>query len=105
MNSKAFDYIIVGGGSAGCVMASRLSEDPSVSVALIEAGGSDASNWVTIPAALIGTVPTKRMNWAFQTVPQAGLNGRQGYLPRGKVMGGSSSINAMCYIRGHASDY
>ncbi len=105
MNSKAFDYIIVGGGSAGCVMASRLSENPSVTVALIEAGGSDASNWVTIPAALIGTVPTKRMNWAFQTVPQAGLNGRSGYQPRGKVMGGSSSINAMCYIRGHASDY
>ena len=105
MNSTTFDYIIVGGGSAGCVMAARLSEDPSVTVALIEAGGSDASNWVTIPAALIGTVPTKRLNWAMETVPQAGLNGRRGYLPRGKVMGGSSSINAMCYIRGHASDY
>jgi len=102
---STFDYIVVGGGSAGCVMASRLSEDPNVTVALIEAGGSDASNWVTIPAALIGTVPTRRLNWAFQTVPQAGLNGRQGYQPRGKVMGGSSSINAMCYIRGHASDY
>ena len=100
-----WDYVIVGGGSAGCVMASRLSEDPNVTVVLIEAGGSDASNWVTIPMALIGTVPKKRMNWALQTVPQVGLNGRRGYQPRGKVMGGSSSINAMCYIRGHASDY
>ncbi len=105
MNNTTFDYIIVGGGSAGCVMASRLSEDSNVTVALIEAGGSDASNWVTIPAALIGTVPSRRMNWALKTVPQVGLNGRRGYQPRGKVMGGSSSINAMCYIRGHASDY
>lgn len=103
--NKSFDYIIVGAGSAGCVLAARLSEDANVTVALIEAGGSDATNWVTIPAALIGTVSTKRLNWAFETVPQAGLNGRKGYQPRGKVMGGSSSINAMCYIRGHASDY
>ena len=100
-----FDYIIVGAGSAGCVLAARLSENANVTVALIEAGGSDATNWVTMPAGLIGTVPTKRLNWAFETVPQAGLNGRKGYQPRGKVMGGSSSINAMCYIRGHASDY
>ncbi len=100
-----FDYIIVGAGSAGCVLAARLSEDANVTVVLIEAGGSDATNWVTIPAALIGTVPTNRHNWAFETVPQTGLNGRKGYQPRGKVMGGSSSINAMCYIRGHASDY
>ncbi len=105
MSSTTFDYIVVGAGSAGCVLAARLSENPNTRVALLEAGGSDASNWVTIPAALIGTVPTKRMNWAFETVPQAGLNGRRGYQPRGKVMGGSSSINAMCYIRGHASDY
>jgi choline dehydrogenase-like flavoprotein len=105
MSEFTFDYIVVGAGSAGCVLAARLSENPNTRVALLEAGGSDASNWVTIPAALIGTVPTKRMNWAFETVPQTGLNGRRGYQPRGKVMGGSSSINAMCYIRGHATDY
>lgn len=105
LTNLSFDYVIVGAGPAGCVLAARLSEDANTSVALIEAGGSDTTNWVTMPAGLIGTVPTKRHNWAFETVPQAGLNGRKGYQPRGKVMGGSSSINAMCYVRGHASDY
>ena len=100
-----FDYVIVGGGSAGCVLAGRLTEDPNCRVALIEAGPSDHSKWVTVPALLGGTVSTRRFNWAFETVPQAGLDGRRGYQPRGKVLGGSSSINAMVYIRGHASDY
>jgi choline dehydrogenase-like flavoprotein len=104
-NKQTFDYIVVGAGSAGCALAARLSEDPKISVVLIEAGGSDASGWVSVPAGLIGTVPTRRMNWAFETVPQKGLNGRKGYQPRGKVMGGSSAINAMIYSRGHASDY
>ncbi|WHZ12355.1 MAG: Oxidoreductase, GMC family [Burkholderiaceae bacterium] len=104
-DAPAFDYVIVGGGSAGCVLANRLSSRPDVRVALIEAGPVDATRWVTVPAGLIGTVSTHRLNWAFETVPQKGLNGRRGYQPRGKVLGGSSSINAMCYIRGHRSDY
>lgn len=104
-DALAFDYVIVGGGSAGCVLANRLSARGDVRVALIEAGPVDASRWVTTPAGLIGTVPTHRLNWAFETVPQQGLMGRRGYQPRGKVLGGSSSINAMCYIRGHRSDY
>ncbi len=101
----AFDYIIVGGGSAGCVLANRLSGNPDLRVALVEAGPASGGRWVSIPAGLIGTVPMHRLNWAFDTVPQSALNGRRGYQPRGKVMGGSSAINAMCYIRGHASDY
>jgi choline dehydrogenase-like flavoprotein len=105
MDTNEFDHVIIGGGSAGCVLAGRLSEDPHRRVALVEAGPSDATRWVTVPAGLVGTVPTRRLNWAFDTVPQPGLNGRRGYQPRGKVLGGSSSINAMVYIRGHRSDY
>ena len=102
---KEFDYIIIGGGSAGCVLASRLSEDPSISVCLIEAGGQGDSWTVNIPAACVMSLPTKINNWAFETVPQKGLNGRKGYQPRGKCLGGSSAINAMIYIRGHRRDY
>ncbi|HML13770.1 MAG TPA: GMC family oxidoreductase N-terminal domain-containing protein, partial [Xanthobacteraceae bacterium] len=100
-----FDYVIVGGGSAGCVVASRLSEDPAVKVALIEAGGPGDSWLVTIPIAAVLVVPTGISNWAFETVPQAGLDGRRGYQPRGRVLGGSSAINAMVYTRGHPWDY
>lgn len=100
-----FDYVIVGGGSAGCVLANRLSEQADLRVALVEAGPAGPSRFISIPGGVIGTVPRKRFNWAFETVPQQGLNGRRGYQPRGKVLGGSSAINAMCYIRGHASDY
>ena len=100
-----YDYVIVGGGSAGCVLAGRLSEDPHVTVCLIEAG-SRGDSWLTrIPGAIFITVPTRLHNWAFETVPQAGLNGRKGYQPRGKVLGGSSAINAMMYARGHRADY
>ena len=100
-----FDYLIVGGGSAGCVLAARLSEDPDLSVALLEAGPPDRSVLVHCPAGIALAAQTGTANWAFETVPQPGLNGRRGYQPRGKVLGGSSSINAMVYARGHRADY
>lgn len=102
-----FDYVIVGGGSAGCVMASRLSEDPNVSVCLIEAGGSGRGILVRAPAMIAGMISgrPKINNWAFETEPQPGLNGRRGFQPRGKALGGSSAINAMLYVRGHPAEY
>lgn len=102
-----FDYIVVGGGSAGSVMAARLSEDPSVQVCLIEAGGSGKDLLIRAPALVAGMISgrPKINNWAFRTVPQPGLNGRKGFQPRGKALGGSSAINAMLYVRGHPSDY
>lgn len=102
---QQFDYLIIGGGSAGCALAGRLSEDPSVQVALLEAGGRGDGMLVTTPLAVIAMLPTRINNWAFETVPQSGLNGRRGYQPRGKALGGTSAINAMVYIRGHRSDY
>lgn len=102
-----FDYVIVGGGSAGCVMAARLSEDPNTSVCLIEAGGNGRDIFVRAPALVAAMVSgrPKINNWAFQTEPQLGLNGRRGFQPRGKALGGSSAINAMLYVRGHSKDY
>jgi len=102
---QSFDYLIVGGGSAGCVLAARLSEDPSVRVALLEAGPPDRNVLIHCPAGLAVLARNGQANWAFETVPQPGLNGRRGYQPRGKVLGGSSSVNAMVYTRGHRSDY
>ena len=99
------DFIVVGGGSGGCAVAGRLSEDPQTSVTLLEAGGTN-DNWVvTTPGALVLMVSGKVNNWALETVPQAGLNGRIGYQPRGKGLGGSSAINAMVYIRGLRNVY
>ncbi|MCE9660707.1 MAG: choline dehydrogenase [Burkholderiales bacterium] len=102
---QEFDYVIVGGGSAGCVLAARLSEDPAVTVCLLEAGPADKSVLIHCPAGLAVLAKNGAANWAFQTVPQAGLNGRRGYQPRGKVLGGSSSVNAMIYLRGQPRDY
>ncbi|HTX31127.1 MAG TPA: GMC family oxidoreductase N-terminal domain-containing protein [Solirubrobacteraceae bacterium] len=99
-----YDYVIVGAGSAGCVLANRLSEDPSVRVLLIEAGGKDRSPNIKIPAAFPNQFHTK-LDWDFATEPEPGVDGRSLYVPRGKSLGGSSSMNAMLYVRGRPFDY
>lgn len=100
-----YDYIIVGAGSAGCVLANRLSADPRTSVLLLEAGPSDWHPFLHMPAGIAKLVGKKGVNWDYQTAPEPQLGGRSLWWPRGKVLGGSSSINAMCYIRGNARDY
>ncbi|HZS85662.1 MAG TPA: choline dehydrogenase [Stellaceae bacterium] len=99
------DYVIIGAGSAGCVLANRLSEDPTCRVVVIEAGGKDRSIWIHIPIGYGKTITDRRVNWCYETEPDEGVAGRRIFWPRGKVLGGSSSINGLVYIRGQAEDY
>ncbi|MEK9970724.1 MAG: GMC family oxidoreductase N-terminal domain-containing protein [Ferrovibrio sp.] len=100
-----FDYIVIGGGSAGCVLARRLSNDGVSRVCLLEAGPPDDIVLCRVPLGAAAFIPTKWRNWGFDTEPQPALNGRRGYQPRGRMLGGSSGMNAMIYMRGHPSDY
>jgi choline dehydrogenase len=105
MDSEEFDYIIVGAGSAGCVLANRLSADPNNRVLILEAGGRDNWIWFHVPAGFLYAISNPRADWCYMTEPEKGLGGRSIFCPRGKVIGGSSAINAMVYIRGQAADY
>ncbi|MFD2207122.1 choline dehydrogenase [Kiloniella antarctica] len=105
MLNNTFDYIIVGAGSAGCVLANRLSKNPDRSVLLIEAGGSDGSIFIQMPTALSIPMNMSRYNWEFESEPEPWMNDRRMHCPRGKVLGGSSSINGMVYVRGHGCDF
>ncbi len=104
-DSTTFDYVIIGGGSAGCVLANRLSKDPSNSVCLLEAGGKDNWIWFHIPVGYLFAIGNPRSDWMFKTESEPGLNGRVLNYPRGKVLGGCSAINAMIYMRGQREDY
>jgi choline dehydrogenase len=105
VNFGEFDYIIVGAGSAGCILANRLSQNPELKVLLIDAGGTDNYLWIHIPVGYLYCINNPKTDWMFKTVAQPGLNGRSLIYPRGKVLGGSSSINGMIYMRGQSQDY
>ncbi|SVC21409.1 uncharacterized protein METZ01_LOCUS274263, partial [marine metagenome] len=105
MSSDTFDYLILGAGSAGCVLANRLSEDPGNTVHVLEAGPMDHNLMIHIPAGVYHVVKNPAINWNYDSESEPGCDGREVQLPRGKVIGGSSSINSMVYIRGHPRDY
>jgi choline dehydrogenase len=104
-DSLEADFVIVGAGSAGCVLAARLTEDPNTTVILLEAGGNDSNMWIHIPLGFGKTFADPRVNWCYETEPDPGAAGRKIFWPRGKVLGGSSSINGMVYIRGQNEDF
>ena len=105
MSDTTFDYVIIGAGTAGCLLANRLSADASKRVLLIEAGRRDDYHWIHIPVGYLYCMGNPRTDWMFNTEPNAGLNGRSLSYPRGKTLGGCSSINGMIYMRGQARDY
>ena len=104
-NAIEADFVVIGAGSAGCAVAARLSEDPATRVVLLEAGGEDKNRWIHIPLGFGKTFADPSVNWCYETEPDPGVAGRKVYWPRGKVLGGSSSINGMVYIRGQAEDF
>ena len=104
-DATEFDYVIVGAGSTGCVLANRLTADGKHSVLLLEAGPKDTNIWIHVPLGYGKLFKEKSVNWMYQTEPEPGLNGRQVFQPRGKVLGGSSSINGLLYVRGQHEDY
>ena len=105
MNDLEADYVIIGAGSAGCVIANRLSADPGSKVVLLEAGGKDSNPWIHIPVGYFKTMHNPAVDWCYETEPDPGLNGRRLDWPRGKVLGGSSSLNGLLYVRGQPEDY
>ena len=103
--TKQYDFIIVGAGSAGCVLANRLTESGRFGVLLLEAGPRDSNPWIHIPIGYAKTYYDPAVNWMYYTAPDPGIANRQAYWPRGKVLGGSSAINAMVFIRGQQQDF